>query len=152
MRRPRRPSHIEGRVAVGAAIVVVPAVSLWTRQTPEAQLRVDSFGGAVAEVAFWSVPTVVCVMLFRRRTTIVVSGLGATAVLTAVWSGSARDWHSTASWRPALIGWFVLPVALLIVRFAEGRFGAAPGRAALPVLLADPLPRVGGADALPLIS
>jgi hypothetical protein len=78
-------------VAVGAAIVVVPAVSLWTRQTPEAQLRVDSFGGAVAEVAFWSVPTVVCVMLLRRRTTIVVSGLGATAVLTAVWSGSARD-------------------------------------------------------------
>lgn len=128
MWRPRRPGHIGERVAAGAATVVVPAMILWTRQTSWALLRVDSFGGAVAEVAFWSAPTVVCVMLLRRRATIVVSGLGATAVLTAVWWGSARDWHSTASWRPGLIGWFALPVALLILRFAEGRLDRSPRR------------------------
>lgn len=124
MRKPRRPSHVGERAAAGAAIVVVPAVILWTRQTSQAQLRVDSFGGAVAEVAFWSVPAVaVTVLLLRRRQVIVIGGAGATAVLAAVWWGSARDWHSTASWRPALMGWFVLPVVLLLLRFAEGRLG-----------------------------
>ena len=60
----RRPRNLGARLAAGAAIVVVPAVVLWARQTSRAQLRVHSFGGAVAEVVFWSAPTVVvCTLL-----------------------------------------------------------------------------------------
>jgi len=94
------------------------------RQTREALLGVDSLGGALATVLLFSLPTVGgCMLLPRRRQMIVIGGAGATAVLAAVWWGSARDWHSTASWRPALVGWFVLPVVLLLLRFAEGRLG-----------------------------
>jgi len=117
-----RPSLLGERLGAGAAIVVVPAVVLWARQNSRAQLRVHSFGGAVAEVIFWSAPTALIAMfLLRRRPTIISGGVAATAVLTAVWWGSARDWHSTASWRPALMGWFLLPIALLVLRFVEGR-------------------------------
>lgn len=118
-----RARDLGARVTAGGATVTLPAVVLWVRQTREALLGVDSFGGALAMALLLSLPTVGgCMLLPRRRPTILIGGLGAAAALSAVWWGSARDWHSTASWRPALVGWFMLPIALLVLRFAEGRF------------------------------
>jgi hypothetical protein len=53
----------------------------------------------------------------------VIGGGGSAILLAGIWWVSARDWHSTASWRPALAGWFLVPIALLVLRFIEGRLG-----------------------------
>jgi hypothetical protein len=117
-----RARRIIERIGVGSAIVVVPATVLWSRQTPQAQLRVGSFGAAAAEVLFWSAPTiVVCILFLRTRWALVGGATAAVVALALVWWGSARDWHSTASWRPALTGWVLVPVGLLVLRFVEAR-------------------------------
>jgi hypothetical protein len=126
----RRARRIVERIGVAAAIVVVPAIVLWWRQTAQAQLRVSSFGAAVGEVLFWSAPTIaVCVLFLRSRWALAGGAAAAVVTLTLVWWGSARDWHSTASWRPAVTGWALVPVALLLLRCVEGRLArdGAPG-------------------------
>ena len=75
-------------------------------------------GEALAEIMFWSGPTIaVAVVLLSRRSAIVGGAAGATFALSLIWWNSARDWHSTASWRPALAGWLLLPIGLLVLRF-----------------------------------
>ena len=54
--------------------------------------------------------------------------LGAIVVLAGVWWSAARDWHSTAPWGPASMGWFLLPVSLLVLRFVEGRLNRGRAR------------------------
>ena len=119
------------KVAVIASSILAAATVLWMRQTPDALLRVDSFGGAVAEVAFWSAPTfVLYVLLARSRVAVAGEGLVLAAIFLAGWWSYATDWHSTASLGPAGTGWFVGPAVVIGVRLAEsaraGRGGQAP--------------------------
>ena len=54
------------RLAFTALAIVVAASLLWARQTPRSLLRVDGFGAALTEVAFWSAPTIVIYAVLAR--------------------------------------------------------------------------------------
>jgi hypothetical protein len=106
-------------VVIGSSILAVAAV-LWVRQTPDALLRVESFGGAVLEVAFWSTPTFVLYLLLARSwVTVVGEGVVLAAIFVSGWWSYATDWHSTASLGPAGSGWFVGPAVVIGVRLVE---------------------------------
>ena len=107
-------NRLVGAKALGAlALMVACALVLWVRQTDDALLAVDSFLGAVAEVSFWSAPTLVLFVVFPRRwrAAAVVGGL-LTLLLLTQWWRSATDWHSTAGVGPAVTGWFYGPVVI----------------------------------------
>jgi hypothetical protein len=120
------------KVVVMASSILAAGTVLWIRQTPDALLRVDSFGGAVTEVAFWSAPTfVLYVLLARSRVAVFGEGLVLAAIFVAGWWSYATDWHSTASLGPAGTGWFVGPAVVIGVRLVESaRAGASRGRQA----------------------
>jgi hypothetical protein len=106
--------------AVIAASILAAAAVLWVRQTPDALLRVESFGGAVLEVAFWSTPTFVLYLLLARSWVAVVGeGVLLSAIFVVGWWSYATDWHSTASLGPAGSGWFVGPAVVVGVRLVE---------------------------------
>jgi hypothetical protein len=108
------------KVVVIASSILAAATVLWMRQTPDALLRVESFGGAVTEVAFWSAPTfVLYVLLARSRVAVFGEGLVLAAIFVAGWWSYATDWHSTASLGPAGTGWFVGPLVVVGVRLVE---------------------------------
>ncbi len=108
------------KVVVIASSILAAATVLWMRQTPDALLRVESFGGATTEVAFWSAPTfVLYVLLARSRAAVVGEGLVLAAIFVAGWWSYATDWHSTASLGPAGSGWLVGPTVVIGVRLAE---------------------------------
>ena len=101
------------RVAVAALIVVASATVLWMRQNDRALLGVDSYTGALAEVAFWAAPTLLLfVGLIRNTIAVGVVGAALAVLSSAVWWGSATDWHSTASLGPGLCGWFLGPAVV----------------------------------------
>jgi hypothetical protein len=108
------------KAVVIASSILAAATVLWMRQTPDALLRVESFGGAVTEVAFWSAPTfVLYVLLARSRVAVVGEGMVLAAIFVAGWWSYATDWHSTASLGPAGSGWFVGPAIVIGVRLVE---------------------------------
>lgn len=125
MRSPRirrpigRGELLRYRLAAVAAIVLVPTVVMWKRQSPDALLG-GSFGDIAGGVTLFSVMTIAVVLVrLRSRLTILLGGSAATAVLAWIWARAARDWHSTASWGPGLFGWFLVPGGLLALSFAE---------------------------------
>ena len=121
---------VKVKVAVITSSILAAATVLWMRQTPDALLRVDSFGGAVTEVAFWSAPTfVLYVLLARSRVAVVGEGLVLAAVFAAGWWSYSTDWHSTASLGPAGSGWFIGPAVVIGVRLAESARASRGGRA-----------------------
>jgi hypothetical protein len=86
------------KVVVIASSILAAATVLWIRQTPDALLRVESLGGAITQVAFWSAPTfVLYALLARSRVAVFGEGLVLAAILVAGWWSHATDWHSTAS-------------------------------------------------------
>jgi hypothetical protein len=91
--------------------VIAAASLLWTRQTPRALLRVDSFGAALAEVVFWSVPTIVIYALLARTAAATMLG-GVALVVTQSWCWwwFATDPHSTASFGPGGLGFVLGPL------------------------------------------
>jgi hypothetical protein len=106
-------------VVIACSILVASTV-LWMRQTPDALLRVESFGGAVTEVAFWSAPTfVLYILLARSRVAAVGEGLVLGVIFVAGWWSYATDWHSTAALGPASSGWFVGPAVVIGVGLVE---------------------------------
>lgn len=108
------------KVVVIASSILAAATVLWIRQTPDALLRVESFGGAITEVAFWSAPTfVLYVVLARSRVAVFGQGLVLAAILVAGWWSYATDRHSTASLGPVGTGWFVGPAVVIGVRLVE---------------------------------
>ena len=108
------------KVVVIASSILAAATVLWMRQTPDALLRVESLGGAVTEVAFWSAPTfVLYVLLARARVVVIGEGLMLAAILVAGWWSHATDRHSTAALGPAGLGWLVGPAAVIGGRCAE---------------------------------
>lgn len=111
---------IAARFGVAALVVVIlPSVVLWIRQSPRALLRIDSFGGALGEVALFAVPSLaVFMLLLRTRAALVVGGLSAVVLSCGAWWHTARDGHSTASLLPGITGWFLLPVILVFVGVA----------------------------------
>ena len=124
MRSEGAHDHAEGvlkvKVVVVASSILAAATVLWMRQTPDALLRVESFGSAIAEVAFWSAPTyVLYILLARSRVAVVGGGLVLAAIFVAGWWSYATDWHSTASLGPSGSGWLVGPAVVIGVRLAE---------------------------------
>jgi hypothetical protein len=114
-------------------MVVVPAVILWLHQTPDTLLRVGSPWEAIAEVAFWSAPALaLCAFGLRHWSTLILGGVAATAALSAQWWSSSTDWHSTASIGPMMVGWMLLPGALLVLRALELRVERGGPRSAMP--------------------
>jgi hypothetical protein len=113
------------KVAVIASSILAAATVLWIRQTPDALLRVESFGGAITQVAFWSAPTfVLYALLARSRVAVLGEGLVLAAILVAGWWSYATDWHSTASLGPAGTGWFIGPAVVIGVRLVEAARGS----------------------------
>jgi hypothetical protein len=105
------------KLVFAALAVLMPAVALWVHQTDDALLRVDSFVGAVAQVAFFSFPAVLAYLAFgRRRIVVIGEGIALLAALTAMWWSVAVSWHSTSSIGPFGLGWILLPTLIIGVR------------------------------------
>jgi hypothetical protein len=103
--------------------IVVPAWTLWVRQTPDALLRVDSFVGGLEQVMFWALPTfAVFLVVPRTRLPVVLGGLATVVLLTWGWWSSAHDWHSTAGGGAAMIGWFLGPAVVVLSCVISTRF------------------------------
>jgi len=111
-------SHRAARLYIAASAFIVAGVVLattvlWVRQTPDALLRVRSFPGGAAEVAFWALPTFIVYMaIARSRVWVMTGGVAVIVMLCLGWWSYATDWHSTASLGPAGTGWFLGPAML----------------------------------------
>src|SRR5947209_2466252 len=87
MAREGRAQHGDGTVAVasawGIAAILVSAVILFARQSPDALMRSSSFGGALATVAFWDLPALAVYVAFARSRLIAfVEGAAFTGLLS----------------------------------------------------------------------
>src|SRR5437868_3009000 len=98
------------KLEAAGVVVIVCSVVLWARQTDEALMRVGSFPGALAEVAFYAIPTVgLFLALPRSAVACAAVGGAVSALLVAQWWGTASDRHSTASLGPFVTGWIIGP-------------------------------------------
>jgi hypothetical protein len=126
--------------AVTGVTVLVSAVVLWEKHTPDALLRVNWFFGAVIEVVFWGWPAfAVYIWLARDKWTATLCGVLIFVAMVRGWSAFATDPSSTASVGPGFLGWLLLPAAVggvcwcasLLLRFRDrgtggGTYTAAP--------------------------
>lgn len=115
---------LEVKGLVIATSIVAAATVAWMCQTPDALMRVDSFGGAVAQVAFWGAPTYLLYLaLVRARDAVLGVGVVLVALFAAGWASYAADGHSTAALGPAFSGWLFGPAIVIGVALIE-RAGA----------------------------
>jgi hypothetical protein len=125
---PSQPSRIAvpqviTKLVVVFFVLVLSGVVLWVRQTSDALLRVGSFGGAVAEVLFFALPSLVAFALIPRRWWGIAASAAVLAWFTiADWWSSATFSGSTASLGPAFTGWFIVPSLLVAGGFASWVF------------------------------
>lgn len=120
--------RIAERIARCASVIALPAVVLWSRQSPQATLRVDSLVTALSQSLFWSGPTVLLVAtLFRFGGWSLFATLISAVVMAITWWISARDVHSTAAFTPAVLGWIVLPFGLVVLRWIQWLFEPRSG-------------------------
>ena len=103
-----------------ALVVIEAATVLWVRQSDTALLRVNSYGGAISEVALFAAPTLLLYVLVIRQTVMVATVALLVGLLLGIsWWSSATDWHSTASLGPGFIGWLFGPLVVGLAAATE---------------------------------
>lgn len=116
--------HLPLKAAFVVLATFVPATILFVRQTDDALLGVDTYWGALLSVWFWAAPVLLVYLLgVRYLATVLVLGVGIVSALSWQWWYSATDWHSTASFAPALVAWIYIPIGMVgwsvLARFAR---------------------------------
>jgi hypothetical protein len=108
------------RVAFAVAAVLGSALLMWLRQSDDALLG-GSLPEVVLSVVLFGFPGLLLYLaLARSATTVIAGGVLVTGALMAQWWVSARDWHSTASLGPGIVGWIYLPSIVIAVALAPG--------------------------------
>lgn len=105
------------RILMLIGVVLLLALILWVRQTPESLLQAESFAEAIAKIIFLSFPSLaVWLALFRTRESLRWAGLLVALTLSATWWYAATNQSSTASLGPGVTGWIGLPLMLWLVK------------------------------------
>ncbi len=102
------------RIAVVVVVTLSAAWALWSRQTPDALLRVDSFVGAIGEVAFWSLPAFVVFLVCARRPLALALCAAVLCLTPLQWWSSATDRHSTAGIGPGFLAMLTIVAEVVI--------------------------------------